>query len=59
MGHGIKSFLARQLVEYLESYLEQMFGCSNSNKMIVMIMMWFHSKKEKFGQITRFFNCSL
>ena len=32
----------------LKVYLTQMFGCSNSNKMISMIMVWFLSTKEKF-----------
>ena len=34
----------------LKVYLTQMFGCSNSNKMISMIMMWFLSTKENSGQ---------
>ncbi|XP_065622972.1 disease resistance protein RPV1 isoform X2 [Quercus suber] len=34
----------------LKVYLTQIFGCSNSNKMISMITMWFLSTKENSGQ---------
>ena len=34
----------------LKVYLTQMFGCSDSNKMISMIMMWFLRTKENSGQ---------